>query len=67
MDKQNQVACGSCCQRENPQLHTVVELPAVDLFDVVLGQLIPDVAQVETQLANVLETELIALGSVERK
>jgi hypothetical protein len=48
MNEQHQITCGSCCQRENPQFHAVVELPAVDLFDVVLGQFIPDVAQMET-------------------
>ena len=48
MNEQHQIACGSCCQCENPQFHAVVELPAVDLLDVVLGQFIPDVAQMET-------------------
>lgn len=34
-------------QSQNPELHTVVELPTVNVLNSVLGQIVPNVSQME--------------------
>ena len=67
MYKQGQITDLSIGKGQDPKFEAMVELPGVDVFQSVFGQIVPDCAQVQTELPDVLETQLVAYAPVDRQ
>ena len=67
MDQKSKVTDLGVGQSKHPELETVVELPAVNVFQGVFCQTVAYGAQVHTQLPDILETKLVPNRSVDCK
>jgi len=45
----------------------VVELPAINVLQGILGQIVSDCSQVQAQLSDILETQLVTNASINRE
>ena len=54
-------------QSKHPQFQAMVELPRVDVFEHVFGQVVADRAEMQAELANVLKAQLVADLSIDGK
>lgn len=59
MHKQDQLTLSGICDSQGPKLHTVIELPTVDILHSVFGGVGTYSSQVEAHCADVEESKLV--------
>lgn len=65
VDQESHITHLGVREGQHPQLEAVVELPAIDLLKHVLCHVVPDGSQMKAELADVLETKLVADLSID--